>query len=411
MLTAYFKSASTIARYRAGSAGPHLDRFVAWLADQGYRRVSIRRHVREVVNFAAWAESVGLGTASLDRTALTRLHDDLTARGRQRDPSGNRPHIYQSACVFEHFLETIGAVRPALLTATKASALFVEFCEWMAAHRGTRDITLASYRLPVESLLGSLGHPDTYSAQRLRAYFLQQVNPTQPAKSKNLATAMRMLLRFLIVRGDCAPGLDFAIPTVARWRLSALPKYLPSASVEALIASCDPSVPLGARDRAILLLIARLGLRASDVSSLQFCQLLWSKGAVRVAGKNRQEVELPMPQDVGDAILHYLQHGRPRLASEAVFITTMAPFIPITRVVVGKTVARAIRQSGIEAPNRGAHLLRHSLATSMVGDGISLVAIGALLRHTSIETTTIYAKVDVNLLKEVVQPWPGAAPC
>lgn len=411
MLTAYFKSAPTIARYRAGSAGPHLDRFVAWLADQGYRRVSIRRHVREVANFAAWAESVGLGAAPLDRAALTQLHDYLAAHGRLNYPSGNCRHVHQSACIFVRFLELIGAVPPPAVPVVSASPLFVEFITWMASHQGTRESTLASYRLPVERLLGSLGQPDTYSAQRLRAFFLQQVNPTQPAKSKNLATAMRMFLRFLIVRGDCAPGLDFAIPTVARWRLSTLPKYLPSTSVEALIASCDPSVPLGARDRAILLLIARLGLRASDVSSLQFSQLLWSKGTVRVAGKNRREVELPSPQEVGDAILHYLQHGRPRVASEAVFITTVAPFIPITRVVVGKTVARAIHQTGIEAPNRGAHLLRHSAATSMLGDGISLTAIGALFRHSSIETTAIYAKVDVNLLKEVVQPWPGATPC
>lgn len=412
MLTAYFKSASTIARYRAGSAGPHLDRFVDWLVDQGYRRASIRRHVREVVNFAAWSKSVGLGTAPLNHDALTQLHDHLTARGRQRDPSGNHPHIYQSACVFVRFLEVIGAVEPKeVVRAADGFTLFVEFHDWMAVHRGTRNITLASYRLPVENLLRTLGRPDAYSAQSLREFFLQQVNPTQPAKSKNLATAMRMFLRFLIVRGDCAPGLDFAIPTVARWRLATLPKYLSSASVETLIASCDPSAPLGARDRAILLLIARLGLRASDVSGLQLCQLLWSKGTVRVAGKNRREVELPMPQEVGDAILHYLQHERPRVASEAVFITAVAPFIPITRVVVGKTVARAIRQTGIDAPNRGAHLLRHSAATSMLGDGISLTAIGALFRHSSIETTAIYAKVDVNLLKEVVQPWPGATPC
>ena len=259
MLTAYFKSAPTIARYRAGSAGPHLDRFVAWLADQGYRRVSIRRHVREVANFAAWADSVGLGKAPLDRAAVMQLHDYLAARGRQYYPSGNRHHVHQSARIFVRFLEVIGAVQPTAAPVAKASALFVEFSTWMAAHRGTRESTLANYRLPVESLLGSLGRPDAYSAQRLRAFFLQQVNPTQSAKSKNLATAMRMFLRFLIVRGDCAPGLDFAIPTVARWRLSTLPKYLPSASVEALIASCDPSVPLGARDRAILLLIARLG--------------------------------------------------------------------------------------------------------------------------------------------------------
>lgn len=412
MLTTYFKSLSTISRYRAGSAGPYLDQFVAWLTDHGYRRVSIRRHVREVAQFAAWFDASGSDAALPDHTILAKLRAHLAEQGRERYACGLYRHIYQSARVYVRFLEEIGLACPVEKNGTvDAFPLFAEFCDWMRAHRGTRDITLNTYHLPITTLLRTLGAPATYSAPALRAYFLQQVNPLHPEKSKNLATALRMFLRFLVARSECTPGLEFAIPTVARWRLSTLPKYIQPNQVEMLIASCDASTSLGARDRAILLLIARLGLRAGDVSGLRFQHILWSDGMLRVAGKNRHEVELSMPQEVGDAILHYLQNGRPALNSNFVFITTTAPFAPITRQVVGRAVVRAIRRTGIDAPSHGAHMLRHSVATAMLRDGMSLPAIGALLRHSSIETTMVYAKVDVNLLKEVVQPWPGARSC
>ncbi|MDQ5914169.1 MAG: tyrosine-type recombinase/integrase [Pseudomonadota bacterium] len=412
MLTTYFKSSSAVARYRAGSAGPYLEQFISWLVDRGYQRASIRHHIEEVGRFAAWCDAFGLGSAPPNQAILAKLRAHLTEQGRERYPCGLYRHIYQSARVYIRFLEEIGVVCPvAPNDGADTFPLFAEFCDWMRAHRGTRDITLVNYRVPVMTLLRTLESPGTYSAAGLRAYFLQQVNPLHPEKSKNLATALRMFLRFLVARGECTPGLEFAVPTVARWRLSTLPKYIQPEEVEALIASCDSSTPLGARDRAILLLIARLGLRAGDVNGLQFRHLLWSEGMLKVAGKNRHEVELPLPQEVGDAILHYLKTGRPALKSDFVFITITAPFVPITRQVVGRTVARAIGRTGIDAPNRGAHLLRHSVATAMLRDGMSLPAIGALLRHRSVETTMVYAKVDVNLLKEVVQPWPGVRPC
>jgi integrase/recombinase XerD len=412
MLTSYFKSPSTIARYRTGLAGPYLDRFISWLADYGYQRVSIRRHVREVVNFATWAESEGLCETMLDSDSLVTLRNHLTEQGLFRATSGNHHHIYQSVCVFIRFLKVIGVVSPtAEHSKIRAPPLFFEFCDWMKAHRGTLEITLASYRLPVSNLLKTLGPPNTYSSQLLRAFFLQQVSQVHKDKSKNIATAIRMFLRFLIARGDCKTGMDFAIPTVARWRLSSLPKYLSPTAVETLVSSCDQSVSLGVRDRAMLLLIARLGLRASDVSGLQFQHLQWSKGTLIVAGKNRRKVNLPLPQEVGDAILCYLRCGRPKVTSEYVFITTKAPFIPITRQTVGRAVDRAIRRTGVKSPSHGAHLLRHSAATNLLREGMSLHAIKELLRHTSIETTAVYAKVDIKLLKEIAMPWPGGEPC
>jgi site-specific recombinase XerD len=161
----------------------------------------------------------------------------------------------------------------------------------------------------------------------------------------------------------------------------------------------------------VLLLIARLGLRASDVSGLKFADLRWRDGELVVSGKNRKETRLPLPQEVGEAILHYLKHGRPHIANDHVFITAVAPFAPILHFAVSGTVERALHRTGINSPTRGAHLLRHSVATSLLREGVSLPAIGELLRHASIETTKTYAKVDFALLKEVAMPWPEVTPC
>ena len=158
-------------------------------------------------------------------------------------------------------------------------------------------------------------------------------------------------------------------------------------------------------------MIARLGLRAGDVSALRFGDLHWSETALVVSGKNRREVRLPLPQDVGDAILHYLRQYRPRVLSERVFITAVAPYVRISPQGVGRSVRRALRRTGISAPTEGAHLLRHSAATNLLREGASLSAIGALLRHASIETTTVYAKVDVGMLGEIAMPWPEVSPC
>jgi site-specific recombinase XerD len=282
----------------------------------------------------------------------------------------------------------------------------------MRTQRGTLDTTLNNYRLPIIDLLDELGtQPSAFNTNRLLEFLLRRVSHFSQEKSKNLATAVRMFLRFLIARGYCAPGLEHSIPTVARWRLSSLPKYLPTQEVERLIDSCDQSSPLGARDRAILLLIARLGLRAGDVSALKFGDLLWKEGMLIVSGKSRRQTRLPLPQEVGEALLHYLRRGRPHKVGDYIFITTTAPFVPISRQVVGRAVVRAVRRTGISAPTQGAHLLRHSAATCMLREGVSLPAIGALLRHVSIQTTTVYAKVDLGLLQEVAMPWPEVQPC
>jgi site-specific recombinase XerD len=213
-------------------------------------------------------------------------------------------------------------------------------------------------------------------------------------------------VRFLIASDRCAPRLDDAIPTIAMWRLATLPQYLPTDDIERIITACDPSIPLGARDQAIILLMARLGLRGSDIVGLRFTDINWQDATLVVSGKSRRETRLPLPQDVGDALLHYLESARPPVDLDHVFVTSMAPWGPISRQVVGQTAARAIKRAGICAPTSGSWVFRHSAATAMLRQGASLQTIGDILRHTSIETSAHYAKVDIDLLQQVARPWP-----
>jgi site-specific recombinase XerD len=222
-----------------------------------------------------------------------------------------------------------------------------------------------------------------------------------------------MFLRFLIAEGKCAAGLDAAIPVVAHWRLSSLPRYLQAEEVERVIASCDLTSPVGKRDRAILLLLARLGLRASDIVQLHLGDIDWEGAWMAVSGKSRREMQLPLTQEVGQAVVDYLQDGRPQSDSDAVFVRSRAPFRAFANhCAISVIVERAMRRAGVTCQSRGAaHVLRHSMATSMLRQGASLQDISAILRHRSIETTQIYAKIDVTALREIAQPWPEVQPC
>jgi site-specific recombinase XerD len=281
----------------------------------------------------------------------------------------------------------------------------------MLTHRGTTAATLNNYRLTLIDLLETLGdQPARYDARALREFILNRARRHGIGHAKTVVTSVRMFLRFLIATGRCPPGLDQAIPTIARWRLASLPRYLSAEAVERTIAGCDLTLPIGVRDRAVLLLLARLGLRAGDVTALKLSALDWQAGTVQVMGKNRRQHRLPLPQDVGDAILHYLAH-RPDMDNDQVFLTTIAPCKGLSYQAVGKIATQAMHRASVQTPVHGAHVLRYSAATQMLRHGVPLAAIGAVLRQASVETTLGYAKVDVHLLQHVVRPWPEGAPC
>jgi integrase/recombinase XerD len=413
MLTRYFKDPLLLAKHRQGPAGAYLDEFVDWLEKRGYRHHSIRRYIRGAHRFSLWAKRTGLTLHQLDSKALEAFGSYLQKYHRLKYPGGHHTPTFLGALQLVIFLEASERiVQPfAQSTPTSEPELLAAFRNWMKTQRGTTELTLNDYRPTLTELLQTLGdQPQQYNAHALRAFVLDRARGQGTGRAKIIVSAVRMFLRFLSAMGRCTPGLDDAIPTFARWRLASLPKYLSAEAVERIITSCDLTSPTGVRDRAVLLLLARLGLRAGDVARLTLAAIDWQAGTVEVAGKNRRKNRLPLPQEVGDAVLAYLDL-RPCVSCEQVFITAIAPLKGLSSQTVGQIVRRAIRRAGVEAPIQGARVLRHSAATAMLCQGLTLPAIGAVLRHASIETTAIYAKVDLPLLRQVVRPWPEVTPC
>jgi len=413
MLTTYFKLPFTLNKLRSGPAGVHLDEFACELIRDGYSYLTARRHLRGAAQLSSWAQPRGLTTRQLDARALKSFGRHLAVRGKLYTQAGHYMHSFVGARLFVTFLRTRGIVAAMPVSSSSAqSSLLTEFCHWMRTQRGVADDTLSCYAPVICGLLHSLGEqPEHYSAKSLRDFALNRASRCRSGRAGSLLCALRMFLRFLSVHDRCTAALVDAIPTVAGWRRTRLPSYLRTEELERLIAGCDTTTPIGIRDRAILLLLVRLGLRAGDIAGLKLGDIDWHQGTLCVCGKNRQVSRLPLPQDAGEAMLDYLTRHRPRVESPHVFIKTIAPIAPLSRWVVSEVVARALRRANINSPARGAHLLRHSAATAMLRHGVSLESIGAVLRHASIETTSIYTKVDVKLLRLVVQPWVEVGPC
>ena len=281
-------------------------------------------------------------------------------------------------------------------------------------HRGLALATIDRHDRLISGMLSALG-TDTaqYHAALVRKVILDQIRGCRPAHAKTKVGALRVYLRFLAANGACQPGLDHALPTVAEWKLSSLPRYLDAEQAGKLIDSCSRNGPQGLRDRAIVLLLIRLGLRAGDIANMRPADIDWQEATLVVRGKGRRDVRLPLPQDAGDSVLDYVEHARPEVAIDRVFLCSKAPFRPIRAgMIVSGIVRAALRRAGIEnPPSHGANLLRHTAATMMLRAGATLTEIGTVLRHKSPDTTAHYAKVDIAALQQIAQPWPKEGRC
>jgi site-specific recombinase XerD len=245
-------------------------------------------------------------------------------------------------------------------------------------------------------------------AQDVTAFVQRHAHRHGPAYASYLVTAVRSFLRYLHYRGLVAADLSLAVPKVARWSLSTVPKHLPAAQVRQLLRSCDMTTPLGRRDYSILLLLARLGLRAGEVVRLELADIDCENARISVCGKGGRWAQLPLPADVTKAMARYLLEDRPRCVCRRVFLRDYAPTGGFQDAhAVSSIVKRALARAGVVSARKGAHLLRHSLATEMLRKGVSLDDIGEVLRHRSPDTTAIYAKVDLKSLRALALPWPG----
>lgn len=416
MLSDVFESAARIEALREGPCGTWLDGFGHALVREGYAPLTARRHLRAAEHFAHWAARTRTPVAGPIEPALARFTRHLQRPGPCRQFGHTfRLQILCGARLFLTHLQTVGVIDGSAGTpAVPRPPLITAFWQWMQQQRGTCASTLSNYEVHLRPLLGRLGEePRGWDARGLRDFVLEGSRTCGWAAAKKRTTALRMFLRFLIAEGRCGSTLGGAIPVLAHRRLSSLPRYLPADDVERVIASCDRASTLGRRDRAIVLLLARLGLRAGDIVQLRLGDIDWTAAWIHVSGKGRRETRLPLTQEVGEALSAYVTAGRPPTDADVVFVRSRAPFRAFrSHCAVSVIVDRAFARAGITRPSRGAaHLLRHSVATSMLRHGASLQEVAAVLRHQSVTTTEIYAKVDVTTLGRIAQPWPEVASC
>lgn len=290
--------------------------------------------------------------------------------------------------------------------------LVVRYAEHLKVARGLIQATVISYVPFVRRFLHERFGDGAPRLQDLvpsdvSDFVLRWARSQSPGRAKVMVTVLRSFFRFLLQQGEIAVDLSAVVPTVADWRLSTVPKYMPQEDVERLLAACDRGTATGRRDYAMLLLLARLGLRACEVAKLELEDIDWRAGEITVRGKRFAEDRLPLLREVGEALAAYLCEDRPACSTRRVFVRSRAPVRAIAeRCTVNAVVRAAIRRAGLKPPTEGAHLLRHSLATGMLRAGASMAEIAEVLRHRNPQTTEIYAKVDFGALRALALPWP-----
>jgi site-specific recombinase XerD len=408
-----FQGAATAPDERSctGPLASHVDGFSALLASQGYAATTVQSKFDVLADLSRWLERRQLPLTALDDRRLRQFEATRRRRGdtRRGDPATGLQLLRYLRDLAEIAAEVQKVDR------TPVACLTREFEEFLRSERGLTQSTVISY-LPIvrRFLTERFGRRALRLAELkprdLHRFIIRQVQRVSRVHGKMTVTALRSFLRFLLQRGAIHTDLACTLPVVANWRLSNLPRTLPREQVEQLLASCDRSSPTGKRDYAILLLLARLGLRGGEVVAMTLDDLDWESGEIVVRGKGQRLERLPLPEEVGAALACYLRDVRPACATRRVFIRVNAPQQGLAGpVAICCIVRRALRRAGLNPAFKGAHLLRHSLATDLLRHGASLEEIGQLLRHRQPTTTQIYAKVDIAALRGIALPWPGGA--
>jgi site-specific recombinase XerD len=302
------------------------------------------------------------------------------------------------------------------LQLTEAQQWLIRYQEYLDKVSGLAPRTCQGYLRFATRLMEALSCQNviewpTLTADKITTFLQIETAHRKGEGPHKPATAIRSFLRFLVLQGRLHAGLELAIPPIRKWSQSALPQHLTKTEIDQMLTSCSYQTVAGRRNYAILLLLSRLGLRANEVAGLQLNDIDWTGGSVMTrSSKTHYQRLLPLPQDVGEAILSYIQNGRPQTADREVFLTVMPPFRPLKSIsVISMTVKRLMVYAGIKGRPGGAHLLRHSAATQMVNRGASFKEVADVLGHQQLQTTGIYAKLDLAALEQVALPWPGGA--
>lgn len=413
MLERYYKHPGWMAPLRAGLLGGYVDRFAAWLAERDYKRDTAATYIRYASHLGRWLATTGRALETLDEAQVAEFVTQIPNLSyvNRTNRAKSSKEIQAAMRLILRRLRDDGVIHTQAPTPDPVPTLIEDFEAWMVKHREVRTRTMRKGCRPVlRRFLASLGEePERYTPGAIRAFILDWAVQLGRDRVMTRLYPIRAFLRYLSIIGRCPTGLAGAVPKIAPWKLTSLPRWIPAEAVQRIVDSCDLSRGAGVRDRSILLLLARLGLRATDVAGLRFDDIDWAAGRIWVCGKTSRKAALPLPQDVGDALLAYLE-SRPVVPCDHVFVGVRAPHAPLGAESVTAAVVRAARRAQVALPKVGSHVLRHSLATSLLGDGMSLAGIGAVLRHANLDTTRVYAKVDVGTLGMVVRPWPLEVP-
>ena len=405
-------------RLRAGPMRAYLTQVASALLTEQYRPRTVRRYLFMADAFGRWLQRRGVPVHAADERALASYIESLGRFRCGARPRGRLPVAASGARKVLDVLRQHGIVAPRRCVAAESDA-----DRWLAAYdhyldrvaglsEGTRRIYVRHARALATMRFGSAA-PDwsALTADDVAAFVCQRAQAFKSSGRRAPGGAIRALLRFLESTGAVREGMRGAVPAVRQWKHASLPRHLSSDEVERVLDAGDATTAQGRRDRAIVTLLARLGLRAGEVAALRLDDIDWMSGQVRIrAGKSGRDRSLPLAHDIGDLLAGYIQHDRPATRSRQVFLCARAPLRPLrSSAAISAIVERLARRAGIEAGRRGAHTLRHSAATSMVRRGASFKQVADVLGHARLETTCVYAKLDVETLARVALPWPGGA--
>ena len=394
-----------------GPLAPYLEPYSEYLTGRGYSQVSYCKKTFIVRDFSRW-----LGQEGISADEIRAEHEEGFLRDSARRHRSKRRHERFVLADLRGWLQANDVIeRDAPAEASELDRILQEYRSYLQQDRGLAASTIAHYTGVARRFLTNISGPNDLRLASIRGVDITDyIRGHAPqgrtfAAAKDMVTTLRSFFRFARYRNCIEIDLASMVPSVAGWSMASIPRAMPAESVRRLLdASKTWRTPTGLRNRAILLLLARLGLRALEIVRLELEDINWSQGWLRVHGKGRQEGPMPLPHDVGHAIASYLKDGRPESSCRRLFLRSRAPFDGLgSHSDISMIVHRALDRAGIEVKVTGAHQLRHALAVDMLRQGLSLTEIGQVLRHRSPEATRRYAKVDLEGLRAVALPWPG----
>ena len=390
----------------SGPLAPYAPGLVGHLHERGYADQGAADYVWHLAQVSRWLEVEGLGADALGEAVVERAVESLHRAG-----TAKRLTVRRFAVVLG-FLRGCGAV-PAVPPArpTPLAELLEDYRHYLVAERSLAPLTVRSYLeaatwFLTESCGGDPSRLPALSVSEVAGFVVTVAGVRSPASVNTVVVGVRSLLRWLHQVGLVATPLAQATPWLARGRTATLPRSVSPGTAAALLATCDRATLAGARDFAVLTVLVRLGLRAGEVAAMQLDDLDWRRGELVVHGKGGALDTLPLPVDVGQALVAYLAVRPGQVGGRHLFLRVNAPLGPMTMTNVRRVVRDACRRAGMA--DTGTHRLRHGVARDLLGGGAPLPEIGQVLRHQDLETTAIYARVDLAALAGVARPWPGA---